>query len=150
MSNRAIEPANPAYAEVLQRMVLAMPMARELGLQFRRVAPGEVDLLIPYRDAWSFRPGQLQATAIFAAADFAAVAAAGTLLPAGWINASVDCTLKIVGPADGEALLARGRIVDAGRLLSVCAADVFSVRDGKEFLCATALATDRNIEVKSK
>lgn len=150
MSKHAMEPVNPAYAEDLQRAVLAMPMARELGLQFRRVAPGEVELFIPYRDAWSFRPGQLQATAIFAAADFAAVAAAGTLLPAGWINASIDCTLKIVGPADGEALLARGRIVDAGRLLSVCAAEVYAVREGREALCATALATARNIEIKSK
>jgi acyl-coenzyme A thioesterase PaaI-like protein len=150
MSKHAIQPANPAYAEVLQKAVLAMPMARELGLQFRRVAPGEVDLFIPYRDAWSFRPGQLQATAIFAAADFAAVAAAGTLLPSGWINASIDCTLKIVGPADGEALLARGRVVDAGRLLSVCAAEVFAVREGRETLCSTALATARNIEVRNQ
>lgn len=150
MTQHAMQPANPAYAEVLQQAVLAMPMARELGLQFRRVAPGEVDIFIPYRDAWSFRPGQMQATAIFAAADFAAVAAAGTLLPDGWINASIDCTLKIVGPANGEALLARGRIVDAGRLLSVCAADVFAVRDGKKTLCATALATARNIEAKTR
>lgn len=150
MTQHGMQPANPAYAEVLQKMVLAMPMARELGLQFTRVAPGEVDIVIPYRDAWSFRPGQMQATAIFAAADFAAVAAAGTLLPEGWINASIDCTLKIVGPANGEALLARGRIVDAGRLLSVCAAEVFAVRDGKETLCATALATARNIEAKTR
>ncbi|MEC4718575.1 PaaI family thioesterase [Noviherbaspirillum sp. CPCC 100848] len=145
-----MQPANPAYAEVLQKMVLAMPMARELGLQFRRIEAGEVDIFIPYREAWSFRPGQMQATAIFAAADFAAVAAAGTLLPEGWINASIDCTLKIVGPANGDALLARGRVVDAGRLLSVCAADVFALRDGKESLCATALATARNIEEKTR
>lgn len=150
MIQHAMQPANPAYAEVLQKMVLAMPMARELGLQFRRIEAGEVDIFIPYREAWSFRPGQMQATAIFAAADFAAVAAAGTLLPEGWINASIDCTLKIVGPANGDALLARGRVVDAGRLLSVCAADVFALRDGKESLCATALATARNIEAKTR
>ncbi|WP_183081348.1 hypothetical protein [Paraburkholderia fungorum] len=46
-------------------------------------------------------------TPIFAAADFAAVSAAGTLLPAGWGNATIDCTLKIVGPPDGDTLVAR-------------------------------------------
>lgn len=139
--------SNPDYLEQLKRSVLAMPMAKFLGLYFTHIAPGKVDVEIPYREELSFRPGQLQATPIFAAADFAAVAAAGTLLPAGWINASIDCTLKIVGPANGEKLIARGRVVNAGKLITVCAAEVYSVRDGIETLCATALATARNIDL---
>jgi uncharacterized protein (TIGR00369 family) len=146
--NNAMQAPNPAYAETLRNAVLAMPMAQSVGLQFAHIEPGTVELEIPYRDELSFRPGQMQATAIFAAADFAAVAAAGTLLPAGWINASIDCTLKIVGPANGEKLIARGRVVNPGKLITVSAAEVFSVRDGKESLCATALATARNIELK--
>lgn len=146
MTNTAQAP-NPAYAETLRRAVLAMPMAQSVGLQFSSIEPGEVELEIPYREELSFRPGQLQATAIFAAADFAAIAAAGTLLPKGWINASIDCTLKIVGPANGDKLVARGRVINPGKLITVSAAEVYSVRDGKESLCATALATARNIEV---
>ncbi|KRB73564.1 PaaI family thioesterase [Noviherbaspirillum sp. Root189] len=142
------QPSNAAYAETLTRSVLAMPMARALGLQFSSVAPGSVEIEIPYHEQFSFRPGQLQATAIFAAADFAAIAAAGTLLPPGWINASIDCTLKIVGPANGEKLVARGRVINAGKLITVSSAEVFSVRNGEESLCATALATARNIELK--
>ena len=49
-------------------------MARTLGLRFIKVTPGEVELEIPVADAFSFRPGQLQATPVFAAADFAAAA----------------------------------------------------------------------------
>jgi acyl-coenzyme A thioesterase PaaI-like protein len=148
-----LKPLNPAYAETLARSVLAMPMTRTLGLQFSSVAPGSVEIDIPYHEQFSFRPGQLQATAIFAAADFAAadfaaIAAAGTLLAPGWINASIDCTLKIVGPANGEKLVARGRVINAGKLITVSSAEVFSVRDGEESLCATALATARNIELK--
>jgi uncharacterized protein (TIGR00369 family) len=138
---------NPAYAETLQRAVLAMPAAQFLGLQFSKVEPGMVELEIPNREELTFRPGQLQATAIFAAADFAAIAAAGTLLPAGWINASVDCTLKIVGPANGNKLVARGKVVSPGKLMTVSSAEVYSVREGQESLCATALATARNIEL---
>lgn len=139
---------DPQAAARLEKMVLAMPMAAWLGLRFTRIASGDVEIELPYREELSFRPGQMQATAIFAAADFAAVAAAGTLLAPGWINASVDCTLKIVAPADGEKLVARGRVLAPGKLLTACAADVYNVRAGQETLCATALATARNIEVR--
>lgn len=137
----------PMPLDALQAFVLAMPMARTLGLRFVRAQPGQVDMEIPVAEPFSFRPGQLQATAIFAIADFAAVAAAGSLLPPGWTNATVDTKLKIVAPAKGECLRARGRVIDAGRLLTVCASDVFAVdAGGRETLCATLLATARNIE----
>ena len=127
------------------QLVLAMPAAQTLGLRFDRLAPGEVDLTLPYQEAFSFRPGQLQATPIFAAADFAAVAAAGTLLPPGWANATIDCTLKIVGPANGDRLVARGRVLHAAKLLTVAEARVYACRGGEEALCATLLATARNL-----
>ncbi|MDB5874948.1 MAG: phenylacetic acid degradation-like protein [Ramlibacter sp.] len=133
--------------EQLQQLILAMPMARTLGLRFTRMEPGHVELEIPVAEPFTFRPGQLQATPVFAVADFAAVCAAGSLLPPGWINATIDATIKLVGPARGRALRARGRVIDAGRLLTVCAADVYAVgEDGAESLCATWLGTARNID----
>jgi acyl-coenzyme A thioesterase PaaI-like protein len=77
----------------------------------------------------------------------AAACASATLLPDGWTASTVDYTLKLLVPADGEKLIARGRALRSGRTLSVAAADVFSVRDGKETLCATALTTTRNSEL---
>ena len=135
-------------ADQIRRAVLAMPVAQALQLQFVRIEAGDVELELPISETFSFRPGQLQATAIFAAADFAAVAAAGTLLAPGWINATIDATLKIVGPARGRRLRARGRVVDAGKLLTVCAAEVYAVdADEHETLCATLLGTARNVPV---
>jgi len=139
----------PASADLrqLQQRVLAMPMARTLGLRFTRVLPGDVEVEIPVADPFTFRPGQLQATPVFAIADFAAVAAAGSLLAPGWVNATIDATLKLVAPARGKSLRSRGRVIDAGRLLSVCAADVFAVaEDDTETLCATWLGTARNLD----
>ena len=87
--------------ETVRRAVMAMPMAQTLQLAFRGIEPGKTEIEMPNLDALCFRPGQLQATAIFAVADFAAVSAAGTLLPEGWINATIDGTLKILAPARG-------------------------------------------------
>ena len=138
--------APPDQLQAVQDAVLAMPVARTLKLAFRHIAPGEVELEIPAAPEFSFRPGQLQATAIFAVADFAAVAAAGTLLPFGASNATIDTTLKIVGPAVGVQLRGKGRVVRNSKLLSVCASDVYAVdAQGAETLCATLLATARNI-----
>ena len=147
-------PAPLTSPENVRRAVLAMPMAQTLKLAFLKIEPGHVELEMPVQDAFCFRPEQLQATAVFAAADFAAVAAAATLLPQGFINATVDATLKIVAPATGSHLIARGRVVSASRLLTVCAANVFTVdRDkdsGTETLCATLLGTARNIDMRPK
>ena len=134
--------------KALEHMVLSMLMARTLGLRFNRIAPSEVELEIPVLEAFTFRPGQLQATPVFAIADFAAVVAAGTTLKPGWVNATIDATLKLVAPAQGVALRARGRVIDAGKLLTICAADVYAVaEDGGETLCATLLGTARNIDL---
>ena len=137
----------PADLEQLQRHVLAMPMAQTLGLRFTRIEPGRTELEIPVTQPFTFRPGQLQATPVFAIADFAAVSAAGSLLPPGWVNATIDATIKLLAPATGRLLRARGRVIDAGRLLTVCAADVFAVSEGgDEKLCATLVGTARNID----
>jgi uncharacterized protein (TIGR00369 family) len=146
-------PTTPATSTTLAQrleMVLAMPMAQTLGLRFTRIEPGEVELEIPVAQPFTFKPGQLQATPVFAAADFAAVSAAGSLLPPGWINATIDATIKLVAPARGRVLRARGRVVDAGKLLTVCAAEVYAVSEnGDERLCATLLATARNIDTNA-
>lgn len=137
-----------AMAERVRRAVLAMPIAGTLQLEFLRIAPGEVELRLPVLPALCFQPGQLQASVVFAAADFAGVAAAGTLLGAGWINATVDGTIKLLAPARGSHLLARGHVLQAGKLLSVCAAEVHAVADdGTQTLCASWLGSARNIEL---
>ncbi len=81
---------------------------------------------------------------MFALADFAAVSAAATLLPEGWANSTVDASVKFVAPARGERLRAQGRVVQAGRSLTVCAADVYAIDGVHETLCATLLGTARN------
>lgn len=125
--------------------ILAMPMARTLQLRCIQLSPGQLELEMPVQPALCFREGQLQAAAVYAIADFAAVGAAATLLPAGGFNATVDGSIKLFAPARGTHLRAIGRVVSHGRLLSVCAAEVHAVDDGRQEHCATLLATARNL-----
>ncbi len=55
-----------SITDTVRQAVLAMPMAQTLKLQFNRVESGDVELQIPVQEAWCFRPGQLQATAVAA------------------------------------------------------------------------------------
>ena len=134
------------HLDTLAQLTLAMPMMRTLGLRFTRLAPGDVELEVPVSEPLTFRPGQLQATPVFAAADVAAMSAAHTLLPPGWSVATIDTTLKLVAPAKGRCVRARGRVVHAARLLTICSADVYAVNEqDEETLCATFIGTARNI-----
>ena len=143
----AAAPQSAATAlDALKQLVMGMPMAQTLGLRFLDLQVGASVMEMPYSDRLSFVPGVLQATPVYALADFAAVAAAGSTLPPGWRNATTDTTLKLVSPAKGRVFRARGKVISVRKTQTVCAADVFTVADdGQETLCATMLATATNL-----
>jgi uncharacterized protein (TIGR00369 family) len=139
-------PPNPNFAEATRQFLMAMPISQHFGFDVTDVAPGRFEITQPFRRELSFREGTFQAGPIGTLADMAAACAGATMLPAGWLASTVDYTLKLLAPAVGEKLIARGRVLRSGRTLSVAVADVYAVLDGKETLCATALTTIRNFE----
>lgn len=140
--------ANPDFEQAVRGAVLTMPAAKYLGFDFGAMAPGEAEVVQPYREELTTHGGFFQGGVIGALADFAGGSAAGTLLPPGWINMTIDYTVKILAPAKGEQLVVRGRVINAGQTITVAAADVFAVNGDSEKLCATALVTMRNIKLK--
>jgi acyl-coenzyme A thioesterase PaaI-like protein len=138
------------HLKALRHLVLTMPMAQTLQMEFLRLEPGHVTLQMPVLPGFCFRPNQLQATAIFAVADFAAVAAAGTLLAPGFMNSTIDANLKILAPALGTHMRAHGRVIHESRLLTTCTSEVFAIYEGRETLCASLVATARNIDMTPK
>jgi|SRR5882762_2212849 len=145
----AREPAlpNPDFVETTKRFLMQMPIARHFGFAVTDVGLGRFEITQPFREELSFSRGIFQAGPVGTLADMAAACAGVTMLPRGWGASTADYTIKLLAPAAGEKLVARGRVVRPGRTLSVAAADVYAVRDGKETLCATALATIRNFEI---
>ncbi|GGN67786.1 PaaI family thioesterase [Nocardia rhizosphaerihabitans] len=138
---------NPDFAQLVPAAVLSMPAAAHLGFHFGRIEPGEVEIVQPHRPELTQHDGYFQGGVLGSLADFAAGSAAGTLLPIGWVNMTIDYTVKILAPAKGATVIARGRVIKPGSLLTIAAADVFSVEESGETLCATALVTMRNVRI---
>ena len=139
------EASNPAFEQAVKERTLSMPAARFFGFRFGAMEPGFAEIFQPYREELSHREGSFQGGIIGAVADFAAGAAAGSLLPPGWENATVDYTVKIVAPGRGEELVAQGRMVKPGRTLTVVGVEVHAAGAGQETLCAPALVTFCNL-----
>lgn len=140
--------SNPDYDKHVAAAVLSMPAAKLLGFHYNYLKPGYCEIEQPVRKELTQHSGFFQGGIVGALADFAGGSAAGTLLPPGWINLTADFTVKLIAPADGEKLIARGRVINAAHNTTVAAADLFTVKGAKETLCATALVTMRNIPLK--
>ena len=116
-------------------------LMQHLGAELVAVGEGTCEISCRPRPELSQQHGYVHAGVIAAIADSAAGYAALSLTPEGSEVLTVEFKLNLLAPADGELLIARGRVLRAGRTLTVCEAAVAALRDGQETQCAAALAT---------
>ena len=100
------------------------------------VEPGRVEIHLPHWQGVEQQHGFIHGGVVGMIADSAAGYAAMTVVPASATVLTVEYKMNLVAPADGEMIVARGRVVRPGRTLIVTQAEVFAVKDGKETLCA--------------
>jgi uncharacterized protein (TIGR00369 family) len=112
-----------------------------IGARLLRVAPGEVDVELPYREALAQQHGFLHAGIVTTVLDSAAGYAAFTLMPAEAGVVSVEFKTQLLAPATGDRLIARARVVRAGRTLTVCQADGYMTSVAGERHVAMLLGT---------
>lgn len=112
-----------------------------MGVTIERVAPGEVDLKLPFREDLTQQHGFLHAGVVTTVADSACGYAALSLMPPGAGVLSIEFKVNLLAPAKGEAIVARGRVVKAGRTISVVHGDVFALDGGQEKLVSTMVGT---------
>ena len=100
------------------------------------VEPGRTEIHLPHWSGVEQQHGFVHGGVVGMIADSAAGYAAMTLVSASASVLTVEYKMNLVAPADGEKLIARGKVVRPGRTLVVTQAEVFAVKDGKEKLCA--------------
>ncbi len=97
-----------------------------LGATISRVAPGEVDIELPWRADLVQQHGYVHAGVTSAIADSACGYAALSLMPPDAAVLSVEYKVNLLAPARGVRFQARGRVVRSGRTVSVVQGDVLA------------------------
>jgi uncharacterized protein (TIGR00369 family) len=137
----ACDPENADYQERIRSSFAKQGLMNTLGATLGNVSPGFVEIAIRPTSAISQQHGFVHAGAVSAIADSAAGYAALSLMPADTGVLTTEFKINLVAPAAGERILARGRVVKAGRTLTLAQAEVFAESGGQEKLIALLTAT---------
>ncbi|MDE1010498.1 MAG: PaaI family thioesterase [Paraburkholderia fungorum] len=100
------------------------------------VEHGHTEIHLPVWNGVEQQHGFVHGGVVGMIADSAGGYAAMTLVPASASVLTVEYKLNLLAAADGNSLIARGRVVRPGRTLIVTQAEVFAVKGGDETLCA--------------
>jgi uncharacterized protein (TIGR00369 family) len=137
---------DPAFRDRIRDSFAKQGLMATLGASLTHIAPGLVEIVLPATPAVSQQHGYVHAGALAAVADSAAGYAALSLMPAGVGVLSVEFKINLLAPATGDRVKAKGRVVKAGRTITVAHAEVFSESGADERLVALLTATVMMIE----
>ena len=102
----------------------AQGLMSTIGARLALVDDGEVHIELPFSGSLSQQHGYLHAGATTSIVDSACGYAALTKAPAGFEVVTAEFKLNLLRPALGKRFLALGRVVSAGKLLTVCTGEV--------------------------
>ncbi|CAN5579690.1 PaaI family thioesterase [soil metagenome] len=114
-------------------------LMRLLGAEVVEAGEGSCTIEVPFSDAVTQQERYFHGAVIGAVGDNASGYAALTLAPPDREVLTVEYKVNFLAPAFGEKLVARGKVVTAGRRLFVCKAEVSAVDGGDERVCAALL-----------
>ncbi|MEJ2037483.1 MAG: PaaI family thioesterase, partial [Desulfosarcinaceae bacterium] len=106
-----------------------------LGANLERVEPGLCEIRLPFKPELSQQDGYFHAGVITTLADNASGYAAFSLMAPDAAVLTVEFKMNFLAPGDGDALVARGQVVKAGRTLTICRSEVFNLKNNQEHLC---------------
>ncbi|MGI9311615.1 MAG: PaaI family thioesterase [bacterium] len=112
-----------------------------LGISLDRVAPGEVDLGLPYQFELSQQHGFIHAGVIATALDSACGYAAFSLMAEDAAVLTVEFKISLLAPAQGERFVALGRVVKPGRTITFAHGEAWAQRGDERKLIAQMNAT---------
>lgn len=134
-------PPDANFAARVRASFAKQKLMATIGATLDRVEAGAVAIRLPFRDDLTQQHGFLHAGAIASIADSACGYAALSLMPADAGVLSIEFKINMLSPAKGEAIIARGEVIRAGKKIMVCRADVYSTQSGDEKLVAAMQAT---------
>ena len=134
-------PANPDFERRVRESFARQAFMSTLGAKLTRVEPGAVEIRLAVRPELSQQHGFVHAGAVASIGDSACGYAALSLMPVDTGVLAVEYKINLMAPAVGDVLIARGRVVRAGRTLSVCQAEMVAMEGGTERPVALLVST---------
>ncbi|HSE77355.1 MAG TPA: PaaI family thioesterase [Alphaproteobacteria bacterium] len=134
-------PLDPDYAARVRGSFARQAVMAFIGAELADVRPGYCEIRLRHRPELTQQHGYVHGGIVGTIGDSAGGYAAFTLMPADAAVLTVEYKLNLIAPADGELLIARGRVVKPGRTLTVAQFEVAAVKGGIERITATALQT---------
>ena len=138
---KSFSPADPDFEQRVRASFERQSFMSTIGATLERVAPGEVDIRLTIHSGLTQQHGFVHAGAVASIADSACGYAAFSLMPSDSGVLAVEFKINLMSPAAGDYLIARGRVIRAGRTLNVCQADVVAISGGSEKTVALLTAT---------
>jgi uncharacterized protein (TIGR00369 family) len=135
------QPRHPGFEARTRESFGRQAMMATLGITADRVAPGEVDLSMPFDARFTQQHGFVHAGAIACGLDTACGFAAFTLMPEDAGVLTVEFKLSLLAPGRGRRFRFAGRVLKPGRTLVFTEASAHAAQDGAERLIATMTAT---------
>ena len=133
--------ANPNFDQEVRHSFAQQSVMNLIGASLSLVAPGIVEIRLPYRQDLTQQNGYLHAGIVTTIADSACGYAAFTLMPPGAGVLSVEFKVNLLRPAKGDSFVARADVIKAGKTLTVVRADVFALNEEQRSLIATMQGT---------
>ena len=135
------DPRDPAWEQRVRGSFARQQFMTTLGVHLAALRPGEVELTIQHRPELTQQHGYLHAGAVTAVVDSACGFAALSLMEPGAAVLSVEFKQNMLAPAAGTTFRAIGRVLKAGRTITVCSGELRAVGEEGETLVAVMQAT---------
>jgi uncharacterized protein (TIGR00369 family) len=136
-----MQPQDAEYESRIRESFARQRIMHFIGASLKRVEPGAVDIVLPYREDLTQQNGYIHAGIITTVADSACGYAAYSLMPAGSDVLSVEFKVNLLRPAAGEIFVAEARVIKAGGTLIVTSCDVYGWAADDAKMVATMLGT---------
>jgi uncharacterized protein (TIGR00369 family) len=141
LSSESFTPQDPDFESRVRESFNRQAAMQTIGATLESVAPGMAEIHLPYDGRLTQQNGYLHAGIVTMIVDSACGYAALTLAPPGVNVLTVEYKANFMAPAQGETFVATGRVLKAGKTLTVCQGEVRAQAGGSATSVAAMLAT---------
>ncbi len=145
MAQAAFQPQDPHYEQRVRASFGRQQAMKTIGAFLSEIGPGRAVIELPFSPALTQQHGFLHAGMIATALDSACGYAAFTLMPHGAGILTIEYTINLVAPGQGQLFRMEGTVVKPGRTITVVEGRAFAIDEGRDKLIATMTATEMTV-----